>query len=269
MRAWVRRTRGPARSALELTTSMATPAVPTSSSTDVLIRVSHVPLQYSSGLTLQVLPRLPFTGAWVPELELSGEVVAAGNGAPAEVREPGTSVIAFQNVPGVILRGDGVLAEYVRLPGCQVVRIDPAVDMASASGIIGSGCTAIKMIRTAGIREGHRVLVNGASGSVGQVVSQMSKLRGATVVGVASGGNEAIVRNTGVDEVGRVDQRATNEAKADDRTTHSSSTTACTTRSQRTWRSNTATNHLTSFLTASAHRHFSSTRQLTSNRTAP
>lgn len=201
MRAWVRRHRGPLRSALQLTT-IPTPAAPTGSSADVLIRVSHVAIQYGSEMMLHTLPRLPFTGAWVPELELSGEVVAAGAGAPAEVRAPGTHVVAFQNMVGIILLGNGVLAEYVRMPGSQVVRIDDGVDMVAASGMIGSGTTAVKMIRTAGIREGHRVLVNGASGSAGSVVTQMCKLRGAVVVGVASGGNEAMVRGWGVDEVG-------------------------------------------------------------------
>ncbi|KAJ6180739.1 hypothetical protein N7519_011200 [Penicillium mononematosum] len=200
MRAWVRRRRGPACSALELATDYPTPEVPTGSSPDVLIRVSNVSLQYSSEMMMKILPKLPFTSPWVPEIELSGVVVAAGGGAPAEVRDPNSHVIAFQNIPSAVVMGHGVLAEYVRLPGCQVARIDDGIDMASASGIIGAGSTALKMIRTAGVREGHTVLVNGASGSVGSVLVQLCKLRGAKVVGVASGGNEAMVRELGVDE---------------------------------------------------------------------
>ena len=202
MRAWVRLRRGPARSALKLAT-LPTPTVPTGSSPDVLIRVSHVSLQFSNETVMKMVPSLPFTGPWIPEIELSGEVVAAGEGAPAEVRDPGTHIVAFQNIPAAVIMGHGVLAEYVRLPGSQVARIDAAVDMASASGINGSGSTALKMIRTAGVREGHTVLVNGASGSVGSVLVQLCKLRGAKVVGVASGGNETMVRGLGVDEVGR------------------------------------------------------------------
>ncbi|KGO47953.1 Polyketide synthase, enoylreductase [Penicillium expansum] len=200
MRAWVRRRRGPACSTLELVTNYPTPDVPTGLSPDVLIRVSNVALQYSTEMTMKILPILPFTSPWIPEIELSGVVVAAGGRAPAEVRDPGSHVVAFQNIPSAILMGHGVLAEYVRLPGCQVSRIDDGIDMASASGIIGSGSTAFKMIRTAGVREGHTVLVNGASGSVGSVVVQLCKLRGAKVVGVASGGNEPMVRDLGVDE---------------------------------------------------------------------
>jgi NADPH:quinone reductase-like Zn-dependent oxidoreductase len=199
MRAWIRQHRGPANSALKLTT-IPTPTAPESTSQDVLIRVSHVSLQYSTEFGLKTIPSLPLTGPWIPELELSGSIVAAGSGAPAELRDLGTQVVAFQNIPALML-GHGVLAEYVRLPGSQVVRID-GIEMASASGINGAGSTAMKMIRTAGVREGHRVLVNGASGSVGSVLVQLCKLRGASVVGVASGGNEEMVRWLGVDEVG-------------------------------------------------------------------
>jgi len=201
MRAWVRRRRGPASSALELATGFPTPALPTGSSPDVLIRVSHVSLQFNSEMLMKMLPILPFSGPWIPELELSGEVVAAGEGAPAEVRDAGTHVVAFQNIPAAVLMGRGVLAEYVRLHGSQIARINDAVDMASASGINGAGSTALKMIRKAGVRDGHMVLVNGASGSVGSVLVQLCKLRGAKVVGVASGGNEVMVRGLGVDEV--------------------------------------------------------------------
>ena len=45
------------------------------------------------------------------------------------------------------------------------------------------------------------MLVNGASGSVGAVLVQVCKIRGAKVVGVASGGNEEMVRGLGADEV--------------------------------------------------------------------
>jgi NADPH:quinone reductase-like Zn-dependent oxidoreductase len=203
MRAWVRTQRGPARNTLKLATDVPTPTVPTGLSSDILIRVSHVALQYNSELLMKTAPNLLFSGPWIPEIELSGEIVAAGNGVPAEVREAGTKVVAFRNVPSLpMVLGHGVLAEYVRTPASQVARVDAtAVDIASASGVSCSGCTALKMIRRAGVREGHSVLVNGASGSVGSVLVQLCKLRGAKVVGVASGGNEEMVRGLGVDEV--------------------------------------------------------------------
>ncbi|KAL4974780.1 hypothetical protein BDW66DRAFT_167537 [Aspergillus desertorum] len=129
MRAGVRRRRGSASNALQLTNSLTTPAVPTCLSPDALIRVSH-------------------------------------------------------STPTAMFMGRDVLAEYVRLPGNGFARIDAAVDMISASGIV----------------DGHVVLVNGASGSVGSILVQLYKLRGAKVVGAASGGNEAMARVLGVAE---------------------------------------------------------------------
>ncbi|KAJ5691923.1 hypothetical protein N7462_001346 [Penicillium macrosclerotiorum] len=199
MRAWVRRRRGPPATSLELA-DVPVPPTPPGSSADVLIRVSHVSLQFNSPFFISTLPSLPFTGPWIPELEFSGEVVAAGTGAPPEVRDPGTQVVAFSNVPGTVLKGQGVLCEYVRVPGGNVTRIPETMDMAAASGINGCGSTAVKMIRTSGVSPGHTVLVNGASGSVGSVLVQMLKMRGARVVAIASGGNEELVRGLGADE---------------------------------------------------------------------
>ena len=47
MHAWLRQRRGPARTSLELATSYPTPSLPSASSVEVLIRVSHVALQFS------------------------------------------------------------------------------------------------------------------------------------------------------------------------------------------------------------------------------
>lgn len=149
---------------------------------------------------MTLIPNTPLTRPWIPEIEFSGQVVAAGANAPAELRDPGTHVIGFQSILGYAT-GRGVLAEYVRVPGVHLARIDGAVDMAAAAGINGAGSCALKICRRAGVREGHVVLVNGASGSVGSVVVQLCKVRGARVVAVASGGNEEMVRGLGADEV--------------------------------------------------------------------
>lgn len=212
MRAWVRTKRGLPKNTLELASDIPTPASPAgSSSSDVVIRVSHVALQFNSEFFLNVLPSVPCLGSriWVPELEFSGEVVAAGSNAPPEVRDVGTRVAAFQTIAGLAL-GYGVLAEYVRLPGTQAAPLPESVDFVQASGVVGAGCTALKLLRKSGVKQGQRVLVNGASGSVGSVLIQMLKLRGIHVVGIASGHNEATVRGWGADEF--VDYRAHGES---------------------------------------------------------
>ena len=136
----------------------------------------------------------------VPECQFSGVVIAAGSLAPPELREVGAHVMGFQS-PSGILSGQGVLAEYVRIPATHLMKLPDAMEVEHAAALIGPGCTALKMVRAAGVQSGDRVLVNGASGSVGSMAVQLCKERGAEVVGVASGANEELVRGLGADEV--------------------------------------------------------------------
>ncbi|KFY91268.1 hypothetical protein V498_05540, partial [Pseudogymnoascus sp. VKM F-4517 (FW-2822)] len=198
MRAWIRPSRGPPATALKLSSAQPTPTV-AADSADILIRVSHSALQFSSEFMLRYLPVLPFLPPRVPELEFSGTVVAAGSRAPPELNV-GARVVAFHSLPAVILWGEGALAEYVRVPAAQATRLPDEIDLVTASGLVGCGSTALKMARTAAVGAGDRVLINGASSSVGSVLVQICKMKGATVVGVASGKNEGLVRGLGVDE---------------------------------------------------------------------
>ncbi|EPS37214.1 hypothetical protein H072_9124 [Dactylellina haptotyla CBS 200.50] len=199
MRAWLRMRRGPPRTSLELTTTYPTPSLPSPSS-EVLICVSHVALQFSTDVIFRTIPVIPFTAPSVPELEFTGTVVAAGSAASPDVREIGTRVIGYQSIPDMFLFGRGALAEYVRIPSSQAARLSEESDMAAMGGVLGSGSTALKMCRVGGVKDGDRVLVNGASGSVGKLLVQVCKMKGAKVVGIASGRNEEIVRDLGIDE---------------------------------------------------------------------
>ena len=201
MSAWIRRRRGAARTSLELATSCPSPSLPGASSADVVIRVSHVALQYNSELLFKILPVIPYVTPPIPELEFTGTVVASGSAASLDVREVGTRVVAYQKIPDWVLFGRGALVEYVRVPSSQAAQLPELSDMAAMSGVLGSGSTALKIARTCGISQGHRVLLNGASGSVGKLLVQVCKMRGAKVVGIASGGNEDMVRGLGADEV--------------------------------------------------------------------
>lgn len=200
MRAWTRPRRGPYRTSLRLTT-IPTPSPPVGS--EVLIKVSYVPLNPGALAMISLLPAFITVQDAIPELECSGTVVAAGPNAPAELREPGTLVTAFRDVPSV-MRGKGLLAEYVKIPAETAVMPLPEGlrgRMKEAGAMTGVGQTALKMVRTAGVKAGDVVLVNGASGGVGVMLVQVCKLAGARVVGIASGGNEEFVRGLGVDEV--------------------------------------------------------------------
>ena len=90
--------------------------------------------------------------------------------------------------------------EYVWILSSQAAWLLEGLNMVAMGGVLGSGLMALKMARTGGVKEGHHVLVNGASGSVGKVLMQVCKMRGAKVAGIVSGGNEEMVRGLGADE---------------------------------------------------------------------
>ncbi|KAK2030766.1 NAD(P)-binding protein [Colletotrichum zoysiae] len=208
MRAWVRQFRGHYKSSLKLVDSLPTPPIPGPDSSDILVRVSYVALEFSIVHLLGVLPSLPFSRPLVPELSVSGTVAVAGGKAPEELRRPGTRVLAMTDPMSMAFRGTGALKEYMRVPEAYVIPLSghgfdageqdgvdrPILSMAQGAGLVSNGSTALATVRAAKVSSGQRVLVNGASGSVGHIVAQLCRSRGAFVVGVASGANEALVR---------------------------------------------------------------------------
>lgn len=140
-------------------------------------------------------PRRPVLG-----VELTGTVVATG----ARVRRfaPGDAVIALTGI------GLGAHAEYALVPEARPIALRPAgMDIATAAALSFGGLTARDYLRRAGLQAGERVLVIGASGTVGSALVQLARDAGAHVTGVASGGNLDLVRALGADAV--IDYQAT------------------------------------------------------------
>ncbi|MEL6442827.1 MAG: zinc-binding dehydrogenase [Bacteroidota bacterium] len=61
--------------------------------------------------------------------------------------------------------------------------------------------TALHFLRRVGVAAGDRVMVHGASGSVGTCTVQVAKVLGAEVTGVCSTRNVDLVRSLGADRV--------------------------------------------------------------------
>lgn len=203
MRAWVRQYRGDYKQSLKLVEDFPTPPIPGPDSSDVVIRVAYVALEYSIVHFMSVFPALPFAPPLVPELAVSGTIVAAGGRAPEALRRHGTRILGSSDPLSMMLHGAGALKEYVRLPESAVLPLSDAapISLATGAGLINSGVTALALVKTAKVESGQRILVNGASGSVGHIAVQLCRQRGAFVVGVASGANESLVRGLGADEV--------------------------------------------------------------------
>ncbi len=99
----------------------------------------------------------------------------------------------------------GANAEYVCIPeegGKGMVAMKPFnVSFGEAAAIPIGGLTALQILRSGNVNKGDRVLIYGASGSVGTYAVQLAKYYGVHVTGVCSGSNLDLVRSIGADEV--------------------------------------------------------------------
>lgn len=127
--------------------------------------------------------------------ELAGEVEAVGNQV-TRFKE-GDTVVATTG-------GVGANAEYVCLaPEEATVAIKPSnLSYEEAAGSCDGFLTALPFLRDTGhLREGQRVVVIGASGSVGSAAVQLARYLGADVTGICSAVNVDLVKSLGAHKV--------------------------------------------------------------------
>ena len=140
-----------------------------------------------------------FTGLFKPKFipgdELAGEIEAAGK-----------NVRRFKKGDRVFGSGGttfGAHAEYKCLPEGSSLEIMPAnADYGEAVAVCYAGLTALPFLRDrASIKSGQKVLINGASGSIGTLALQLVRYYGAEVTGVCSTANLELVRSLGAEQV--------------------------------------------------------------------
>ncbi|MBO9597157.1 MAG: NAD(P)-dependent alcohol dehydrogenase [Cohnella sp.] len=127
--------------------------------------------------------------------DVAGRVVAVG--ANARRYKPGDEV--FGDLSGC---GWGGFAEYAC--ACETALTPKPVGLSfeQAAAIPQAGVLALQGLRDSGkLREGHRVLINGAGGGVGTFGIQYAKHRGADVTGVDAAEKLSMLRSVGADEV--------------------------------------------------------------------
>ena len=124
-----------------------------------------------------------------------------GGGTVAALGDRVTGLEVGDRVAYCIVRG--AYADYAVVPAAKLVKVPPSTPLDIATALMLQGLTAHYLSHSAyALGPGKRCLVHAAAGGVGQLLTQLAKLRGALVIATVGSDEKAkIARANGADHV--------------------------------------------------------------------